>query len=237
MSSYTIFLSGVVLVKMRKLITLFVLLTSFSLLGQEIRHKDEIGAGFGVMNYSGDLAQGFNTQNLSPSLQLFFRNNFSNNYSVLRANILLGTLKANEADLSDPLPNQRQLKFDASVVEFSVLYEYNFLNYREISGGKREDNYLSPYIFGGVGAAIMVGGTSPAYLVLPIGLGLKYQLSKNWNLGLEASVRKTFSDQLDGFADDELLNSSSKYDSYYNLSFSVSYTFYSDMCAAHYKDW
>ncbi len=210
---------------------------SFFSKSQEIRHKDEFGGGIGVMHYSGDLSSGLNLQDFSPSVQAFYRNNYPNSYSVLRFNMLVGQIKSSERNQGEPLPVYRNLSFSTTVVEFAAIYEYNFLNYREIAAGTREDYYLSPYLYGGLGAAIMIGGADPAYMVLPIGVGLKFQLSSKLNLGIEAGIRKTFTDNLDGYADDVGLNSSSKYDSYYNTGFTLSYTVYSDMCADHYKKW
>jgi len=204
---------------------------------QGIQHKNEFGGGIGAMHYSGDLSPSLRVQDFSPSVQVFYRNNYANNYSVLRFNMLVGQIKASEKNQGHPLPEYRDLSFSAMITEFSIIYEYNFLNYREISRGTNEDNFLSPYVFGGIGASIMVGNNSPTYLVLPIGAGLKFQLSSHLNLGFEVGVRKTFSDNLDGYSDDVALNSSSKFDSHYHTGFTLSYTIYSDMCADHYKNW
>ena len=229
--------SGAFVGRMKKLIFFFVLISFFSSRCQEIRHRDEFGGGLGVMHYTGDLSPTLQVNDFSPAFQAFYRNNYPNNYSVLRVNLLVGNITANENNQSDPLPISRGLSFSSTVVEFAGIYEYNFLNYREISRGTHENNYLSPYVYGGLGAAIMIGGAAPAYIVIPIGVGVKFQLSTNLNLGFEIGIRKTFTDDLDGYSDDEALNSSSRLDSYYNSGLTLSYTIYSDMCAPHYKEW
>lgn len=220
---------------MKNLLFILSLLPLFSINGQEIQHKDELGGGIGVINYKGDLSPKFKIEESLPAVQLFYRSNYPNNYSVLRVNLLVGALQAAEKNYNNPLPEARDLSFSTTIAELAVMYEYNFLNYREITAGTREDYYLSPYLYGGLGAAIVFGGSSPAYIVLPIGVGLKYQLSPKMNLGVEVGVRKTFTDELDGYADDVALSSSIKFDSYYTSSITLSYTFYNDLCASHYK--
>jgi hypothetical protein len=75
---------------------------------------------------------------------------------------------------------------------------------------------------------------------LPFGVGLKYVLAGQWNLGLEFGARKTFTDYLDDLGGN--LNTTNKFqngnpfsnDMYVFTSLSVSYTFYKIRCPNFY---
>jgi opacity protein-like surface antigen len=92
---------------------------------------------------------------------------------------------------------------------------------RGVKGKKAR--YLSPYLTAGIGAFLfnpkgkyqgswhklqdlktegegLPGGANPYHRVsvcIPVGIGLKYALSRNWSVGFEMSGRKTFTDYID----------------------------------------
>lgn len=213
-------------IKLGLFITYFTYLFSFGQ-SQELDKHAELGFGIGVFNYTGDLAQTTNYSQLTPGGQLFYRHNHSDQVSVFRFNLLIGSIKADEASIDGALQQYRKLKFSRGIAELGLIYEYDFFNYRDY----KNMYYMSPYLFGGLATTVLWGDQSTTILTIPFGAGLKYKLGDNLNLGLEYGARKTFSDKLDlQNESDEALSSSTPTDWYYFLGLNLSYTFYKQIC-------
>jgi hypothetical protein len=198
--------------------------------------KIEVGASVGALNYKGDLAPAFNPRFLRPGGSLFFRYNLSRSVTF-RAEGLLGSITADDRFARDPFQNARNLSFKTRISEASLITEYNFLNYEN----RRSAVNWTPYVFGGIGymgfrPSPRTGNYSTSGWVLPYGVGVKYQISRPWNIGLEFGTRKTFTDFLDNLGGESLSANKLEQgdpttrDTYYYLGFSVSYTFYRIIC-------
>lgn len=198
--------------------------------------KIEIGAGLGIMNYTGDLTQQYKLRFSRPAASAFFRYNISKPLTF-RAEIAGGGVKADDRFSDDPQHQARNLSFKSRVMEGSLVAEYNFLDYVE----KRSAINWTPYLFGGLGYMLFnpspkTGSYSTSGMVIPFGVGVKYQIKRPWSVGIEFGSRKTFTDSLDNLGDtDGNLNPSaqgdpSTKDMYHYLRFSVSYTFYKIVC-------
>ena len=189
--------------------------------------KWEVGIGLGATQFRGDLNPELRIQNSRPALSLCIRDNFSR-VSTLKYGIKLGLLTGNDNTTNRPFSDLRQLSFESNFADASVMYEYNFFNFRH------DDNYLklSPYLTGG----LSLGYHSKAGLVagIPFGGGIKFQISKNWNLGAAMITTKAFSDQLDGISDQSdrglLLGDVDQQDWFISTFFVISYTFYNVIC-------
>jgi len=207
------------------IIAILISVTSFAQTKQ-YKRSNEIGFGIGAVNYTGDLSERFNVKFTGPSAQAFYRYNFSNEVSVLRVNLFGARLDVEEARTNRPLRVARDLSFSGTILEVSVLYEYDFFDFRDI------DNryFMSPYLFGGIGGASIIGDNSVAFANIPFGVGVKYRLTGGWNLGLEFGARKNFTDRLDGVDDEAILNSGIGTDWYYHSALTLSYTFYDLIC-------
>ncbi len=212
---------------------IFLMLTCAASYGQQ----NEIGFGAGVLNYTGDLSRDLHAGNLGPAGMIFYRRNINEAISV-RAAITGGILNGDDTPSFDAFAQRRNGSFTRSMVEISPVLEYHFLNYR------KNINILrwTPYFFlgGGVTFFGQTGNIGAQYsnlqVVLPFGLGFKYVLDQRWQLGLEASVRKTFFDYLDDVSGEDLIDKNYNYgnrhdkDWYYFLGLSISYTFYTIPC-------
>ncbi|MCP4521868.1 MAG: outer membrane beta-barrel protein [Cytophagales bacterium] len=187
----------------------------------------EFGLSVGVLTYTGDLYENVNLNTPKLGGQFFYRHNFDNEIISIKASILGGSIAADEKYvLNGALQENRKLSFSTDFVEIAGTVEYNFFNYRDLKGRF----FMSPYLFGGLGLTAVWGGSSPTYFNIPFGIGVRYQLSKHWNLGFELGARRTFTDDLDGFNDDSGLSSSSTQDWYYYTGVSISYTIYKQSC-------
>lgn len=165
----------------------------------------EFGGGLGVSNYTGDLNAYPRFGHTHLAATGIYRLNFSNIVSVKFA-LTAGKLSGDDQKPVDVLGEMRQYAFEHSFVELSSVFEYHFMDYR--SANQRQK--WAPYLFLGLGI-LKLNNTEPAYedynrlqIVLPMGGGVKYILSKRLTLGLEAGARKTFFDYLDGMSDNDL---------------------------------
>lgn len=204
--------------------------------GRSVAQKIEIGASLGGFNYKGDIANEFNPRFFRPGGSLFFRYNASRSITF-RTELLTGSITGDDQYSKDPFQNARNLSFKTSLSEANLITEYNFLNYQD----RRFAVNWTPYVFGGIGYSRFspeprTGDYKTKGWVLPFGVGVKYQINRPWNIGMEFGSRKTFTDFLDNLGGPstsinklEQGDPSTK-DMYYYVGFSVSYTFFRITC-------
>jgi hypothetical protein len=171
--------------------------------------RTEVGFFGGVSYYMGDLNPKNPFEMNKPAYGLVYRYNFHNRIA-LKGNLTRGKVEGN--DLITGYREERALNFSSEIYELAVMMEFNFLNY--FTGS--EFNYVSPYIFGGIGVFMFdpkasYNGVSynlrnlqtenNSYsrfaLAMPFGIGVKYSLYKNIGLSLEWGMRRTSTDYLD----------------------------------------
>ena len=201
-----------------------------------VAQKIEIGASVGGLNYKGDLAPALNPRFFQPAGSLFFRYNASRSVTF-RAEMLMGSITGNDAYSKDPFQKVRNLSFRTKLSEASLVTEYNFLNYQD----RRFAVNWTPYVFAGIGYFRFKPDQRASNYptkgwAIPFGVGVKYQINRPWNIGLEFGTRKTFTDYLDNQGGPAISTNKidqgdpSTKDMYYYLGFSVSYTFYRITC-------
>ncbi len=186
----------------------------------------EVGLLGGLMQYNGEL-NSFGTKENNIGLGGMARYHF-NNMAALRINFLAGKLTGNDANnTANPA---RNVNFKAGTRELALLAEIDILGNRRYSEGFRR--MISPYIFGGIAATSIApdvyyfNGTNSdktkleqdrsatfkkINLALPIGAGLKLDISEKWTFSVEAGYRLLFSDHVDGVS---LLGNPENNDSY-----------------------
>lgn len=204
---------------MKKLIQIFTfLLLPFIGIAQHF----EVGALVGASNYLGDLSNNsssFYLQETQPAFGGFAKYNF-NHLLALRGGVNYAWVSGRDGNVSnDDFVSNRNLSFKSSILEFSLIGEFNFPGYQPYGLYMP----LSPYIFGGISffkyaprtryqgnwvdlqplgteGQGMAGRDAPynlSDLAIPFGVGVKYALSDTWNLGLEIGARRTMTDFLD----------------------------------------
>jgi hypothetical protein len=226
---------------MIKQIVLLMILGVFS---QSIKSQGlEIGGGLGTSFATGDITRGFELNELGFAGQLFIRYNLSNVVSVRGTGLIAQVKGDDNTNPIDPFAELRGFDFQRINLEASAVIEYNFLDYKE----RNSLINWSPYFFigGGLSSAnTRQSSDNSARIqpVIPMGVGLKYRLNKQWNLEFEFGARKTFYDHLDKVSSvvnpnkltprygNELDN-----DWYYFTGISISYTFYSVPCPFDYN--
>ncbi|MGB0523729.1 MAG: DUF6089 family protein [Flammeovirgaceae bacterium] len=215
----------------------------------------EVGFGIGTTYYTGDVAPTPNVFNTRYGGEAFIRYNFNPAFAI-RGNIGAYLIAGddNHRD-SDPFYRARSHSFGAFTGDASVLLEYNFFNFR----GSQPYPTFSPYIVAGVGrfqfrtnyenSGISPGDRSQnkatgGSLVIPFGVGIKFPLTKKFNIACEFRANKTFTDYLDMLGDGEVDNFSSNQrfahgnvegkDMYYYWGISLAYRFVTLKCPKDY---
>lgn len=205
--------------------------------------KWEMGVNVGSLIYQGDLAKsalGY-TKSLKPAVG-FYVSRSLNDYFALRADLVFGSIGANEGAYSSPAWRKyRDFNFHSSVTQLSAEMEYYFLG---------EAAPISPYIFGGIGFSFVDikrnwSGIDDAYFgaqsgtlvglgkdtlhklpglvpVIPLGLGLKYALTPQLSIHAEIMYRLTDTDYLDGF---KYSGNPKTNDYFYSFTLGISYRF------------
>lgn len=131
---------------------------------------------------------------------------------AIRANALHTRLSANDNRYNRLA--KRGFRTETPLTEFSLDFEIDMLGHRNGKPGIGR-SIISPYLFAGAGLALTNPKTSYGTLdkvaledqnaevsntrfVLPVGAGLRINVSPLWSLALEMAPRATFSDYLDG---------------------------------------
>jgi len=202
---------------------------------QLVENRGEIGVFQGVSSFRGDIAPG--VYNPKPTFGAFYKK-LVNDYIGFRFNYEKITLQSNDNLSTNGYAISRGLSFERVSHDASVMMELYFLKF--IDG--YNDYRFAPYLSFGVGAWKSVSGylsnnkINPAELLdaktirtitYPINLGLKYNVIGPFNVFGEATYRFTNSDQIDYFADNEIINglqpSASGRDQYFSLKIGLSY--------------
>jgi Outer membrane protein beta-barrel domain len=226
----------------------FVVVATQKTLAQFAPSKWEIGIDAGTLIYQGDLSEssfGY-TKSLKPAVELWVSKSLDSYFSI-RANLLRGSLGANESTYPAPVwRTHRNLAFSTSVTEVSAELVWDLYGKTYQEGMRR----FSPYFFVGAGFAILhidrdwshfdhsyfdahsaaaqgLGidtlNKTPTFVpVIPVGAGLRYMVSNHFFINAEATYRITASDYIDGFS---YSGNPAKNDHYYGLSLGASYRF------------
>jgi len=176
-------------------LTLMSVLTAWS---QNYRY--EIGPALGVTGYLGDV----NTSNMYKMPRVagggIFRYNMNSRFAF-KGNLLYVNLAGDSKNIESQFPGQEQYKFSAHVIDLGGQVEFNFFHFGE---GPRYKHYkrITPYMVAGLGAELsFANGNTSFGFVLPLGAGVKFKLKERLNIGFEFTMRKSFSDKIDGISD------------------------------------
>jgi hypothetical protein len=205
---------------MRKLILLLLIALPLGLMAQYW----DVGVFLGGSNYNGDFVDKGSiliTSESHFSYGILARYNLTNRINF-KGSIYKGMISGSDNNARENYQKKfiRNLSFRSSLMDISGQVELNLMPYKS---GHFKYKY-APYIFLGVGylkfnpQALYNGkwvnlqplGTegqgiaryndriySLSQIVIPFGFGWKQSITRNINLGLELSARKTFTDYLD----------------------------------------
>ncbi len=153
------------------------------------QRKSDIGIMTAVPWYMGDISPTLPQPVLfPPAMGAMLRHNF-NMRNAVRAHALFYNLAA-AGEIFGGTPAE----FQSSFVDLGLDFEFNWWPYKTAS---RKTKY-SPYVSAGLGYSVNYSGEGKSLLYLPFGGGVKVNMFKRLSGGVELSVRKSFSDAIDG---------------------------------------
>ncbi|MES2386651.1 MAG: DUF6089 family protein [Bacteroidota bacterium] len=202
--------------------------------------KFEVGIGFGTMLYKGEVSDYYNPQLASPAIAALLKINFSHAVAfrvMLAGGRIRGDSRLNDNMIFNYL--KTPYTFSHEVYEASMGIEYNFIDFRKY----KSKQLGTPYLFGSIGVFTYTARRDENQddpgigFCIPFGVGYKYVLSRNWNIGAEFGARKVFTGYLDGvhknFIPPEGVGQRGfkDQDDWYSLStINITYTFYKTNC-------
>ncbi len=202
--------------------TIYILILTSFICGQSLSQSEEFAMFFGSSYYIGDLNPNKHfDQNTNPSIGIMYKRNDINMRYAYRLHFMYGKIEAYDIQADDPWQQNRNLNFSSTVLELAAIVEVNFMKYR---AGQLTKLNQTPYLFFGIAGynfkpkglyndswydlqALGTEGqgtsenSSKPYklnqLALPVGIGFKKNLNKNWAFGIEYGARILFTDFLD----------------------------------------
>jgi len=215
-----------------------------------INPKFEFAVDGGAFVYHGDLSdnQFGNHKDARPGAGIFVRC-YLNPILSLRANAYRGTLHGSDADFREEWRQKRDYEFSSPLTELSLCVEADLFGrkrFESFRDTRKHNHHWGVYIFAGAGTAFTNAKRSWTHLdrtyfyrdapekinqdslnapgamslVVPMGLGARFDISKHVSAFIEAGYRFSFTDNMDGFKYSVF---SSKYDGYSIYSAGFSY--------------
>jgi hypothetical protein len=214
------------------LLFFFILITNFSF-GQ----LTELGFQIGAFNYTGDLSNGYEIKNHRPGGSVFLRTNLSDAVG-LKYGLAAGLLHGSRQYMNQSEGQMTEISFNTTILEGFGAFEFYFLDYKS----KHSKTHWTPYLSLGIGVFTYFGDAavgsdnSRIQPAIPLGVGIKYQISKKIDIGFEASARATFFNYLDGIDENDPIGPEYVYgkkynfDTYYFIGFTLNYTLFIIPC-------
>lgn len=234
---------------MRKFLPILFLILPAGAFGQTPFVWD-FGAALGITSYQGDLDAlkvnaGFREINYAASVYL--RRNISNHFAT-RLNLLAGKVAGDDNNFAEPEWRVRRgISFESPLIELAAMGEfYPFGMYPKGGKASKGRRALSPYLLLGLGGVYSNSKVNwndtngndeinPAlaqqdkdkkggkiHMVLPVGLGFRMKLKDHSTFSVEAALRPTFSDYLDGVSQ---AGNPNEEDWYFTAQIGISYPF------------
>jgi hypothetical protein len=171
---------------------------------------NEFGFFLGGSNFIGDIGA---TDYIAPKQLAYgaiYKWNRSPRHSY-RISLLLTELEGIDKESDDPSRKIRGYEFNNDIVELSVGMEFTFFDFDLHDGGRAS----TPYIYTGISLTfhdnfyfedgeIVKEETASYQYGIPMVLGYKTVISKDFIFAVEVGARYTFSDEIDGSVPDNL---------------------------------
>jgi len=163
----------------------------------------EIGVFAGGSNFIGDVGSTRYISPNEPAIGILYKWNKHPRYSW-RFSITHASIKGNDAESDVKSRKERSLSFKNTITEATAGFEWNWFDFNL----HKPPFFSTPYIFTGlsyfksdnlyvINKQYHNDGSSGS-VALPIIGGLKMKIAESFVLGIEAGVRYTFTDDIDG---------------------------------------
>ena len=205
-------------------ISLFMLFATLPAMAQ--LYKYEVGPTLGMTGYLGEANNGNLFKHPSFTIGGIFRY-VHNSRWAFKANLNYANLRGDSMYDESWYPDGANYKMSSHLIDLGLTAEFNFLNFGRGPAYKKLKP-ITPYMVAGVGFVFAINnGHNQASFTIPLGIGVKYKFKDRLNLGFEFTMRKEFSDRIDGQSDlFNIKHSFAKNTDWYSFAmFSVSYEF------------
>ena len=163
-------------------------------------YKYEVGPTLGMTGYLGEANNGNLFKHPSFTIGGIFRY-VHNSRWAFKANLNYANLRGNSMYDETWYPDGANYKISSSLIDLGLTAEFNFLNFGRGPAYKKLKP-ITPYMVAGVGFVFAINnGHNQASFTIPLGIGVKYKFKDRLNLGFEFTMRKEFSDRIDGQSD------------------------------------
>ncbi len=158
----------------------------------------EFGVFAGSAFYIGEVNQ--SKAFFMPSLAygLIFRHNI-NERVAFRVDGTHTKLRGSDEKSKNPYQQLRGYSFRTPVTDLSAGIEFNFLPFDRTD---KYSKFFSTYLYTGIAYLIIPDSRKSFNLGIPLAFGFKYAVNSKVTFGMEWSIRKTFSDEIDLLKDD-----------------------------------
>lgn len=164
------------------------------------QYKYEIGPTLGMTGYLGEANSGNMFKRPSFTVGGIFRY-VHNSRWAFKANLNYADIRGDSKNDETKYPDGITYDFSSSLIDLGLTAEFNFLNFGRGPAYKKLKP-ISPYMVAGVGFVFAIcNGHNQASFTVPIGIGVKYKFKDRMNLAFEFTMRKEFSDRIDGLSD------------------------------------
>ncbi|MGM9804551.1 MAG: DUF6089 family protein [Muribaculaceae bacterium] len=183
---------------MRKMMAILLLMWLAAAVNAQ-EYRFEAGGALGMSGYLGDANNGNMWKKPGYVAGGVFRY-IINSRMAIKANLLTASLSGNSADIENVYPDGAVYDFSSQIYDLGAQFEFNFLNFG-IGSRYLKLKRISPYLTMGMGLTMATGDGDAFTLNIPLGVGVKYKIKERLNVALEFTMRKSFSDKLDGLTD------------------------------------
>ena len=190
------------------------------------QYKYDVGPMLGMTGYLGEGNNGNLFKHPSFTVGGLFRYAHNSRWAF-KANLNYANIRGNSMYDETWYPDGANYEFNSSLIDLGLTAEFNFLNYG-LGPAYKKYKPITPYMVAGVGFVFAIcDGHNQASFTIPIGIGVKYKLKDRMNLGFEFTMRKEFSDRIDGLSDlFDIKHSFGKNTDWYSFAaFTVSFEF------------
>ena len=205
-------------------IALILLLAVLPVTAQQ--YKYEAGPTLGMTGYLGEGNNGNLFKHPSFTVGGIFRY-IHNSRWAFKANLNYANIRGDSKYDETQYPDGANYKFTSNLIDLGLTAEFNFLNFGRGPQYKKLKP-ISPYMVVGVGFVFAIcDGHNQASFTIPFGIGVKYKFKEKMNVAFEFTMRKEFSDRIDGLSDlFGIKHGFAKNTDWYSFAmFSVSYEF------------
>jgi Domain of unknown function (DUF6089) len=185
----------------------------------ETVHTGEFGATIGLAHYFGDLNTRAAFNRPKPAVGVFFRKQFGN-YVAVRLSGHFAQLGYSDTYSKNEFQRLRNLSFNTNIYEVALQGDFNFFKFVPEDPTHNFTPYVTlgvgvmnfdPYAYldgvkyllrplGTEGQTIAGSGKTPystTAIIVPFGVGIKYNLTEKINISFEVAHRFTNTDYLD----------------------------------------